>query len=363
MQGAEFNSSDRAPPPCCHPGTCMTISKKIHNWLENPRPEKKLLWLRGLADARKSTIIQTDPSYKKYITRVKLQDPQSLKKAMGEQFQLLIGEPFGCNVVMMNVWVVMLDGLDECSGDQTTGQHSNNIQHEIVWLISQFVLQHPSAPLIWIIASCPETHLKTTFSKDAIKPSFWEEDIPIDSPEALCGLFIFTEVIIHFIGDLSIGDPIAQLQCVISIISKILSQVPCELLKVVKDLIGTLLFLDCKSTKPAHFDLCHICNSLDIARDNAVTTLHHLHLVLYLPYTGDIGTTHPHFYHTSFQDFLEDPSHNEDNDSEWLAGFVASQIRNTFIGCLTFNIMVQFYSIHVPVPQSYLLLLLRNANH
>ncbi|KAF9440391.1 hypothetical protein P691DRAFT_782487, partial [Macrolepiota fuliginosa MF-IS2] len=145
---------------------------------------------------------------------------------------------------------------------------------------------------------------------------------------AACGLFIFAEVIIRFIGDPSIRNPIAQLRCVISIISKvpasqlqrnplaaldalyeaILSQVPCELLKVAKDLIGTLLFLDHKSAKIKDFDLCRICNSLDIARDDAVTALHRLHSILFFPKTKDIGKTRPRFYHTSFRDFLEDPS-------------------------------------------------------
>ncbi|KAF9441132.1 hypothetical protein P691DRAFT_715326 [Macrolepiota fuliginosa MF-IS2] len=412
MRGAKFDSSDRDPPPRCHPGTRTTISSKIYDWLKNPRPEKKLLWLRGLAGVGKSAIIQTvaeklsdqerlgaslffsrtngrrdprqvfttlayqiavqDPSYKRYIAEVKLRDPQSLETAMGEQFRLLIGEPFGRNVVTTNVWVVTLDGLDECGGDQTTGRHSDDIQREIVRLISQFVLQYPSAPLIWIIASRPETHLKTTFSEDAVKPSFWEEDVPIDSPEACrdvekflhdkfmeiehcypdhihetpwpaqnqflritraaCGLFIFAEVIIRFLGDSSIGNPVAQLRCVISIISKvpasqlrrnplavldalygeILSRIPRELLKVAKDLIGTLLFLDHKSANIEDFDLCRICNSLDIARDDAVTALHRLHSILFFPKTKDIGKTRPHFYHTSFRDFLEDPSRSNE---------------------------------------------------
>ncbi|KAF9442214.1 hypothetical protein P691DRAFT_501514 [Macrolepiota fuliginosa MF-IS2] len=59
MQGAEFDSSDRDPPPRCHPGTRTTITNKIHHWLENPRLEKRLFWLRGLAGVGKSAIIQT----------------------------------------------------------------------------------------------------------------------------------------------------------------------------------------------------------------------------------------------------------------------------------------------------------------
>ncbi|KAF9450239.1 hypothetical protein P691DRAFT_726348, partial [Macrolepiota fuliginosa MF-IS2] len=59
MRGAKFDSSDRDPPPRCHPGTRTTISNKIYDWLGSPRPEKKLLWLRGLAGVGKSAIIQT----------------------------------------------------------------------------------------------------------------------------------------------------------------------------------------------------------------------------------------------------------------------------------------------------------------
>ncbi|KAF9441135.1 hypothetical protein P691DRAFT_792000 [Macrolepiota fuliginosa MF-IS2] len=280
-------------------------------------------------------------SYKAYLTRTKLKDPQSLKKAMAKQFRLLIGEPFGRNVVTTNVRVMTPDGLDD-----------------------QFVLQYSSAPLIWIIASRPETHLKTASSEDNVKPSFWEEDVPVDSPEACRDVekFLhdkFTQIehryfyhthempwLVHsqflriatvasglyIIGDPSIGNPIAQLRCTISIISKvprfqlrrntlavldplfedIISRIPRDLLKVAKDLAASLIFLNHKSVNISSMNLSLICNFLNIARDDVVTALRHRRLVLFFKKVHDIGKSRPHFYHTSFQNFLEDPSQSNE---------------------------------------------------
>ncbi|KAF9442215.1 hypothetical protein P691DRAFT_779510 [Macrolepiota fuliginosa MF-IS2] len=293
------------------------------------------------------------------------------------------------------------------------------------------MLQYPSAPLIWIIASRPETHLKTTFSEDAVKPSFWEEDVPIDSAKACqdvekflhnkfteiqhhhsdhihetpwptqsqflrittaaCGLFIFAEVIIRFISDSSIGNPVAQLRCVISIISKIpLSQLRRNPLAVLDAL-----------AKIKDFDLHCICNSLNIARDDAVTALRHLHSVLFFKKVRDIGKTCPHFYHTSFRDFVEDPSRSneysidvgecgsalfwgsqalveamscsrqislswpgdEDNNSEWLVDFTAGRIRGILKSFDSSNCTAPFYSIRVPIPQTRLSSIFANANY
>ncbi|KAF9440832.1 hypothetical protein P691DRAFT_817229 [Macrolepiota fuliginosa MF-IS2] len=83
-------------------------------------------------------------------------------------------------------------------------------------------------------------------------------------------------------------------------------------MKVAKDLIGSLIFLDRKSANIRDFDLSRICNSLNIARDNAVTALRRLHSVLFFPRVKDIGETRPRFYHTSFRDFLEDPSRSNE---------------------------------------------------
>ncbi|KAF9442210.1 hypothetical protein P691DRAFT_765453, partial [Macrolepiota fuliginosa MF-IS2] len=257
---------------------------------------------------------------------------------------------------------------------------------------------------------------------DHIHPTTWPAQGQfLRIATAASGLFIFAEVIVRFIGDSWIGNPVAQLRCVISIISKvpasqlrrnplaaldvlyeeILSRIPHDLLKVAKGLIGTLLFLDRKSVKIRDLDFSRICNFLNIARDDAVTALRRLHSVLFFPRVKDIGKTRPRFYHTSFRDFLEDPSRsneylidvkecgsalfwgsqalagatlcsqqislswpsNEDNDSEWLRKFTSHRMGDISRSYSQSKILVPFYSIQVPVPQTHLFSLLENVNY
>ncbi len=408
-QGAEYDSSARDPPPRCHPGTRTTIIQKLHSWLENSQPEKKLLWLRGPAGVGKSAIVQTlaenlsktrrlgaslffsrpngltdplqvlptlayrfavqDPAYKAYITELMLTDPKILDKAMREQFEILIVEPFIYENIRggSETWVVTLDGLDECGGDSHGGRNSDRVQAEFVRLISDFVVQYPAAPIVWIIASRPETHLKAVFSEDDVAPTFWEEDVPVDSDEACrdvekflhkeftkisqnypdhihespwpdseqflkiahaaLGLFIFAQVITRFIDDPAAGNPIGQLRIVLFAISKvplvnrenplafldaiyieILSRIPSGVLQVTKKLVGSCIFLDAAPVKVSDWDLRLTCNLLQITRDEAITGLRYLHSVMEFPEIKDIGRTRPHFYHASFRDFLEDAS-------------------------------------------------------
>lgn len=409
MPGAEYDSSARDPPPRCHPGTRTTIIQRVHGWLENSQPEKKLLWLRGPAGVGKSAIAQTlaenlsktrrlgaslffsrtngrtdplqvfptlayrfavqDPAYKAYIAELMVTDPKILDKAMREQFEILIVEPFIYENIRSGseAWVVILDGLDECSGDSHGGRHSDRVQAEIVRLISDFVLQYPTAPITWIIASRPETHLKAVFSEEDVVPNFWEEDVPVDSDEAcrdvekflhkeftkIChnysdhihdspwpdndqflkiahaalGLFIFAQVITRFIDDPEVGNPIGQLEIVLFTISKvpranqenplafldaiyieILSRIPPGVLQVTKRLVGSCIFLDAAFVKVTDWDLRLTCNLLQITRHTAITSLRYLHSVMNFPKVEDVGRTRPHFYHASFRDFLEDAS-------------------------------------------------------
>jgi hypothetical protein len=234
MPGAEFDSSERDPPPRCHPNTRASIIERTNSWIKDPRREKNLLWVRGAAGVGKSAIVQTvleslpeellggsvffsrprgrnspirlfpsiayqlavrDISYRDYLTELMLRDPLSLRKSMKKQFRILFEEPFVDRKLRegQNILVIAVDGLDECGGDSnqgiadkitSRGRSSEYAQCEIVQLISSFVLQHPSISLIWIIASRPEKYLQVTFDAENISPSFLEENIPVDSTEA-----------------------------------------------------------------------------------------------------------------------------------------------------------------------------------
>ncbi|KAF9441812.1 hypothetical protein P691DRAFT_538919 [Macrolepiota fuliginosa MF-IS2] len=226
IEGAEFDSSERAPPPRCHPGTRQDIMGAILAWRNNNSRAKRLLWLNGPAGIGKSAIIQTlaeaeaeavsagtgklgatlfisrsnernesnrvlatiayqlavkDPTYRAYITERMTADPRILGKSMTEQFKLLIAQPFGELALQPpadedHAWSIYLDGLDECNNEDA--------QCRLVELIGAFVLQYPEAPLVWIIASRPEKHLQDLFAREDIVPSFHQVTIPVNSDEA-----------------------------------------------------------------------------------------------------------------------------------------------------------------------------------
>ncbi|XP_006458723.1 hypothetical protein AGABI2DRAFT_115746 [Agaricus bisporus var. bisporus H97] len=234
MQGAEFDSSDRVPPPRCHPNTRASIIEATINWVTDHQRERNMRWIRGAAGVGKSAIVQTvfeslpenlrggsvffsrpngrdnpdevfpsiayqlavrDLSYRSYLAELMLRDHRSLNKSMEDQFRLLFEEPFARQKLRggQDTLVIAIDGLDECGGDPTyddsgsarfRGRSPESAQRTIVELISSFVQQYPSVPFVWIIASRPERHLKATFYNQRIAPSFLEEDIPVDSTEA-----------------------------------------------------------------------------------------------------------------------------------------------------------------------------------
>ncbi|KAF5349543.1 hypothetical protein D9756_008849 [Leucocoprinus leucothites] len=220
ISGASFNSSTRDPPPRCHPQTRTTILQRIHKFLATAIAPKRILWLCGYAGVGKSAIVQTvaesfsmptqalgyhlgaavffsgpnnhndpkwlfptmayqlatqSPAYREFIISQLATDPLLCEKSMAEQFRLLLVVPFAERRIDRDAGslVIMLDGLDECKGDRE--------QVEIITLVSRFIIQHPDVPILWVIASRPEPHIRNAFSRF---PTFLEETVPIDSDEA-----------------------------------------------------------------------------------------------------------------------------------------------------------------------------------
>ncbi|KXN81498.1 hypothetical protein AN958_04522 [Leucoagaricus sp. SymC.cos] len=314
-------------------------------------------------------IATRDASYAAYISDVMIRDPRSLAKAMNEQFRVLFIEPFSRKRIRegLEAWVITIDGLDECGDDQQTGRHSTSIHREIVQLVSNFAAQHPSVPFLWIIASRPEAHLKAVFDEEAIRNCFFDVEVPIDSDEAQRdvekylvsefkkireqypdlihetawpkhrqfvkiveasrGFFAFATVLVRFIEDPNVANPIDQLKWVMQAITRILlsrkqlinplvvlDELYTEILEgikpgifqVTRQILGASMFLDQKNLHRNNWCLSLICNSLGITRDAALASLRPLYSVikLALKHSGD---TRPDFYHTSFRDFLQDP--------------------------------------------------------
>jgi hypothetical protein len=59
ITGAAHDSSDRDPPPGCHPGTRIEINERIMNWFYDAKKQEFVLWIYGPAGVGKSAIVQT----------------------------------------------------------------------------------------------------------------------------------------------------------------------------------------------------------------------------------------------------------------------------------------------------------------
>ncbi|KXN84843.1 hypothetical protein AN958_12069 [Leucoagaricus sp. SymC.cos] len=288
---------------------------------------------------------------------------------MREQFRLLFIEPFVRRRIRngSKAWVITLDGLDECGEDQQTKRHSDDIQRDIVELINGFAAQNLSVPLVWIIASRPEAHLKAVFTQGNVQDNIFEVEVPVDSPEACqdvekyldaefkrirerypdhisesswptrsqfekiaqasSGLFAFAAVIIRFIDDPVVRNPVEQLKWVMQAITKllrsrnhlknplaaldalytvILSRIPADSYEVARQILGASMYLDRKKVLRGGWNLALICNAYSIEKATAITALSYLHSVIKFQPEARFGNPRPTCYHTSFRDFLQD---------------------------------------------------------
>ncbi|KAF9443515.1 hypothetical protein P691DRAFT_764194 [Macrolepiota fuliginosa MF-IS2] len=385
IPGAAFDSRERYPPPHCHPGTRLGISMRIQSWVYDHARINRVIWLHGPAGVGKSAIIQTlaesnapseacilgaaiffsktndrdDPQrvfitiayqlavryapYRRYITDLLITDPNVVRKSLTEQFKWFI------------TILVVLDGLDECDGEEAQG--------DIVLLIGRFALNHPASPLIWIIASRPEPHIQAAFSHDHISSSYMEVDVPVNSTDACAdverylrheldeirrkysslfsptqnwptemgfsiiaksssGLFAFASVVVRFIGDANYDNPISQLRKVLAVIgstsssmdhgnpfatldalyTEILAGIPREIFPVTRSLLMTLL-LGFSST-----DFHFVCNWIGLNQADAYGALRRLHSVLDIPLPEQAHKKSLKPCHASFIDYLSTPS-------------------------------------------------------
>ncbi|KAF7776479.1 hypothetical protein Agabi119p4_4872 [Agaricus bisporus var. burnettii] len=273
--GAEFDSSDRDPPPRCHPGTRLTIIQRCLYFIVECRDEEKLRWLVGPAGVGKSAIMQivaenaphgdgtkiiltiayqlavkSEP-YRRFIQNEITRDPSLLRKSLSVHFKRFIVEP----CIHQNIFyparrlLILIDGLDECDNPRT--------QRELLRLITDFCNKHSDSPVAWIVASRPEPHITSFFEKAEVHAASREE-IVMDSDEA-CedvqrylraelkkikleyaslkrkrewpseiefteiataagGLFAYASTVTRYIDDPYYGDPAAQLRYLLGVI-------------------------------------------------------------------------------------------------------------------------------------------------
>ncbi|KAJ3571188.1 hypothetical protein NP233_g3912 [Leucocoprinus birnbaumii] len=205
IPGATYDSSDRYPPPLCHPGTRGDHIEWLENWVcgaENP--SNRIVWVHGPAGVGKSAIAQSCaerlaklqklgatffasrpndrndptrvfttlayqlamrlPAYGKLLDEIISLDPTLVKKALPFQFQNLIVAPIR-KVQLAKETVpelaVVIDGLDEC-GDAEA-------QQDLIRIVAKSI-QENTTPLLWIFFSRLEPHILSMFDSPAIRP-------------------------------------------------------------------------------------------------------------------------------------------------------------------------------------------------
>ncbi|XP_006461513.1 hypothetical protein AGABI2DRAFT_118395 [Agaricus bisporus var. bisporus H97] len=392
---ATKDSSARHPPPKCHPDTRLKIRERLMRWLLKEYNDWKMLWVRGSAGIGKSAVAQSFadsceeegllgasyffsrtagrdkletvvptlvyelarsvPEYHSLIEHRLAKDQLLLRNSPPIQFRKLIVEPFATlqHERPRKPIVIILDGLDECKGE--------NAQREILEIITNAIRTNPDLPLRWLIFSRPEAHLKNALSpmsecgreeliidaecrenaeryvKDRLIEiqDTYNDMIPADWPpqnklrellDAVSGLFVFASTCLNYIGDPAEADPISQLDSLLSFVRRsqgVVSRNPL----VVLDL---LYFRILQDIPPDDFEmtrkiLAYMCyrRKLDLVRrlDSAQALSNFLRLdqrgfykamrglysTIKVPEPGDAAETQLQFYHASFQDFLLDP--------------------------------------------------------
>ncbi len=401
MSGAEFDASGHV--PGCHPGTRITILETLQHWVDDTQHVRRMAWLYGPAGVGKSAIIQSlaerlsealklgatlffsrpngrynpafvvptivyqlavrIPAYKEYIRQVMANNPKLLEKDMERQFQALIVEPFIKLRLIADGgrWVILLDGLDECQGESA--------QILIVKLINRFTRQHPTAPLIWVIASRPEAHLQVVFNSEEVRGSFEEHEvlansddacrdvekflrakfgeirqnykdlIPIDVPwpaeqdiarvsKTSSVLFALAATNVHYVDPPDACDTITQIGADLSIpkgiepgslstlyalSSTILAGVPKTLSPILKLVLCFYTTLGRDSSEMTDddtgsvddFPLVLFATIFELRQHTVYGALRKLHSVIKVPPLGESGRLGIKFYHASFPDYLK----------------------------------------------------------
>ncbi|KAF5351631.1 hypothetical protein D9756_007501 [Leucocoprinus leucothites] len=396
MPAAMHDSSARAYPPRCHEDTRMTLRSSIVNWCDNPNRQRKMRWYMGPAGVGKSALAQSvaeelagkgflgatffysrpaqldDPDaviptlayqlamknadYKHLITQRLGDDPLILTKNRSTLFKELIIDPFQLLAIsnrsaVQTPLLVILDGLDECKDKEA--------QCELIHLINSHMRRVANLPLLWMVCSRPEWHLKSILSDVDCPVDCEQEEISVDDKEAQAdvrrllqsgldkirrqhhlspnwpskeqldlitsaasGHLGFASFILRFIADVNYGDPSEQFRLCVKVISgfgidpgmlnplealdclyhRILSDVPSKILPTTMRILGLSILYSGHSLSAQDQALF-----LSLPRVSYDTALRQLHSVAYVPSSGEAAVAPLRLYHASFSDFLKDP--------------------------------------------------------
>lgn len=313
-------------------------------------------------------------AYRAYLIERLSIDPHLPETNIIEQFRAFITIPIVKRRVFdaNKEFFIILDGLEQCRGreagslNRRVSMPREDVQSRILTLIAQFVAEHPAAPVTWVISSRSEEHLKVAFSN--LNVSYWHLHIPIDDDEArrdvrlylnegfrsiyerfksrfdssnwpterdfekvahaASGLFAFGEDILQFTGDRTIGNPVPQLEIVLSAIdglppislernpfgcldafyTQIATPAHHSALPAMHRLLGHMLLREQFFAELSLFgySLYAASNILGIPQHTVYSALSHLHSVLDIPSPSIAHTRSIQFLHSSFSNYLKD---------------------------------------------------------
>ncbi|KAJ3570066.1 hypothetical protein NP233_g4649 [Leucocoprinus birnbaumii] len=393
---AIHDSSFREYAAKCSESTRVSIRQDIVKWRGNPNRQSRLRWYMGPPAVGKSAIAQSvaaeleeigllggtfffsrpgqidDPDtviptlvyqlalisdrYRKIVTKLLVHDPLLLTKSRAIQFKKLIVEPFQMimasdSSAVNNPLLIILDGLDECRG--------SGAQCELVQLILDHVRHFRHFPLVWLLLSRPEWHLKTLISDIDFPAIFEKREISVDDEEAiadarrliegelakvqkqyphlpsdwpakedvdrLCkaasGHLGYASFMARFISDKEIADPERQFLICIRVASglgvdqgacvnpldaldclyhRVLDDVPTNVLPTAMKIFNAIQHTGLKYTKD-------LASFLFLTKSQLYQALRQLHAVVYVPPTNESSSQPLRFFHASFPDYLEDP--------------------------------------------------------
>lgn len=282
----DFELSHLPPPP----RLTAAQRKILHNilsWVESPgHGNGRVLWLHGYVGVGKSIVMQSlahvgpvsrgaqiffsGPDtlndsqhifttiayqlskkynvYKEYITDLLESKPTAFEESMEHQFGLFIQRPLGEDTLLtgLGTILIILDGLDQLPDELS--------KRDLVLLVCRFSREYPRAPLIWIITSQPERHMRDAFSEAGSLGTYWEMNIGLDVKgveeylrakfqdlrtkfnrnhqwptkadftkitQCASGLYLIAAILIQCIHNLCPGDPDSSLRETLDLISRV----------------------------------------------------------------------------------------------------------------------------------------------
>jgi hypothetical protein len=197
--GAMRDSSERDPPPRCHPGTREKATEDIIHWIEEPNLSSSVLWVNGRAGVGKSALMQklaerggayyggcfffrrgvpgcnqkgflfstiayqlamNVPGMHEHVDAAMSKDSSLPRMSAAAQVERLIVAPIKLvRPIPPHPVIIIIDGLDECE--------DHDSQRDILKLVVR-ISTDPSVPFRFIMATRPEHQICSMFNEEPL---------------------------------------------------------------------------------------------------------------------------------------------------------------------------------------------------